>query len=94
MALLKPGKLYVNNFLKYNTDPTFRKVGFFVFVDENNSKSFGIRSDELIMIIEMVRQEIDRKIKFTRYKILTKDKVGFIHIYEGLEKDWQEVSLG
>lgn len=94
MALLKPGKLYVNNFLKYNTDPTFRKLGFIVFVDENNSKSFGIRSDELIMIIEMVRQEIDRKIKFTRYKILTKDKVGFIHIYEGLEKDWQEVSLG
>lgn len=46
------------------------------------------------MIIEMVRQEIDRKIKFTRYKILTKDKVGFINIYEGLEKDWQEVSLG
>ena len=94
MALLKPGKLYVNNFLKYNTDPAFRKLGFNVFVDENNSKSFGIRSDELIMIIEMVRQEIDRKIKFTRYKILTKDKVGFIHIYEGLEKDWQEVSLG
>lgn len=94
MALLKPGKLYVNNFLKYNTDPAFRKLGFNVFVDENNSKSFSIRSDELIMIIEMVRQEIDRKIKFTRYKILTKDKVGFIHIYEGLEKDWQEVSLG
>lgn len=94
MVLLKPGKLYVNNFLKYNTDPAFRKLGFNVFVDENNSKSFGIRSDELIMIIEMVRQEIDRKIKFTRYKILTKDKVGFIYIYEGLEKDWQEVSLG
>ena len=94
MALLKPGKLYVNNFLKHNTDPAFRKLGFNVFVDENNSKSFSIRSDELIMIIEMVRQEIDRKIKFTRYKILTKDKVGFIHIYEGLEKDWQEVSLG
>jgi hypothetical protein len=94
MVLLKPGKLYVNNFLKYNTDPAFRKLGFNVYFDENNSKSFGIRSDEIIMIIEMVRQEIDGKIKFTKYKILTKDKVGFINIYEGLEKDWQEVSLG
>jgi hypothetical protein len=94
MFLLKPGKLYVNNFLKYNTDRTIRKLGYTVFVDENNSKSFCIRSDEIIMIIEMVRQEIDRKIKITKYKILTKDKVGFINIYEGLEKDWQEVSLG
>lgn len=94
MILLKPGKLYVNNFLKYNTDPTIRKLGYTVFVSENNFKSFGIKSDELIMIIEMVRQETDRKTKLTKYKILTKDKVGFINIYEGLEKDWQEVSLG
>jgi len=55
MILLKPGKLYVNNFLKYNTDPTIRKLGYTVFVSENNFKSFGIKSDELIMIIEMVR---------------------------------------
>lgn len=94
MILLKPGKLYINNFLKYNKDPMIRKIGYTVFVGENNFKSFNISSSELIMIIEMVRQEIDRKAKFTTYKILTKDKVGFINIYEGLEKDWQEVYLG
>ena len=34
MVLLKPGKLYVNNFLKYNTDPAFRKLGYNVFVGQ------------------------------------------------------------
>jgi hypothetical protein len=94
MILLKPGKLYVNNFLKYNKDPTIRRLGYTVYVGENKFKFFNISSDELIMIIEMVRQDINKKTKFTTYKILTKDKVGFINIYEGLEKDWQEVSLG
>ena len=96
MNQLKVGRLYTNNFLANKLDRPMNKLGFMIFTDRNKSNHIRLEAGDFIMIIEVINQSTKsiRSQKFTNYKVLTKDIIGYINIYESVENDWQELYFG
>lgn len=97
MTQLKVGRLYTNSFLANQSDTTMINLGFMIFTDKNKSNHVRLEVGDFIMIIEVINQSSTKSIrsqKFTNYKVLTKDIIGYINIYEGAENDWQEICFG
>ena len=93
MNQLKVGRLYTNNFLANKLDRPMNKLGFMIFTDRNKSNHIRLEAGDFIMIIEVINKSTKSQ-KFTNYKVLTKDIIGYINIYESVENDWQELYFG
>ena len=65
--MLKPGKLYINHFIKYNQDPWIRKIGFTAYLSDDKIDNFSIKEDGLIMVIEIIENFEDSKYTIDYY---------------------------
>lgn len=90
--LLKPGKFYRNIAKLYNGFLVYKKL-------PSTSEKIGldhytrILEDDLVLIVENLGEKIYPGIKhiYITYKILTKDCVGYIHVFNNASRNWVEV---
>lgn len=94
--LLKPGKFYRNiakirgGFLVHKKHPDLNKK----FTLDQFDQYATIFDDDLVLIVENLGEKIctPSKNKYITYKILTKDCVGYIFVYNNASRNWVEVT--
>lgn len=94
--LLKPGKFYRNiakirgGFLVHKNHPDLNKKFTLAQFDQYAT----IFDDDLVLIVENLGEKIctPSKNKYITYKILTKDCVGYIFVYNNASRNWIEVT--
>ena len=96
--LLKLGKFYKNiakirgGFLVHKNHPDLNKK--FTLALDRLDQYTTIFDNDLVLIVENLGEKIctPSKNKYITYKILTKDCVGYISIYNSASRNWVEVT--